>query len=58
VVLEIKGFFGSHRTVWAIPDKPGVYAKVVEHPNAAEKNDRTDLTYELLSIGSSLPEGI
>ena len=32
VVADVTGFFGNNYTVWMIVDKPGVYAKVVEHP--------------------------
>jgi len=49
VVAEVSGYFGNHMTVWMITDQPGVYAKVVDHPNT--KNDDvkaaqpTDVTY-------------
>ena len=54
VVVELKGFFGAHRTVWMIDDRPGVYAKVVDHPNVSEgeeaSTDQTEMTYELSKI--------
>lgn len=52
VVAHITGFFGNDLTVWMIVDKPGVYAKVVEHPNSksAEEGDQTEITYELAKI--------
>lgn len=50
VVVELKGFFGAHRTVWMVADKPGVYAKVVDHPNRSEAEDATDRTYTLSSM--------
>lgn len=46
VVVELTGeFFGKSNTVWMIPDKPGVYAKVVEE----------DLVYELVGIRQASP---
>jgi len=50
VVAEIQGFFGNRKTVWMIPDKPGVYAKVQEHRNEQQEKDKTDLTWELQEI--------
>lgn len=50
VVVELKGFFGAHRTVWMVADKPGVYARVVDHPNRSESEDATDRTYTLSSM--------
>ena len=50
VVIEQKGFFGAHITAWMIVDEPGVYAKVVDHGNANEEEDQTELTYELEAI--------
>lgn len=50
VVAELKGFFGAHLTVWMIADKPGVYAKVVDHGNINDEADQTELTYELVSL--------
>ncbi len=54
VVAEIKGFFGTHLTVWMIADQPGIYAQVVEHPNtnAAEgaEAELTETTYRLTKI--------
>jgi hypothetical protein len=51
VVTEVKGFFGAKRTLWMIVDKPGVYAKVVDHGNEQDDSDKTELTYELVEIG-------
>lgn len=59
VVTEVTGFFGNHLTVWMIADQPGIYAKVVQHPNT--KNDDvkaaqpTDVTYALVSIERESP---
>lgn len=62
VVAELTGFFGNHLTVWMIADKPGIYAQVIEHPNAKagegeaeggkgnKDEDRTEITYRLASI--------
>ncbi|MCX4243805.1 hypothetical protein [Paraliomyxa miuraensis] len=54
VVAEITGYFGNHLTVWMIVDKPGIYAKVIEHPNTksgeGEGEDQTEITYALASI--------
>lgn len=51
VVADVTGFFGNSYTVWMIVDKPGLYAKVVEHPNTgADAKDKTEITYELASI--------
>lgn len=50
VVAELKGFFGAHLTVWMIADKPGIYAKIVDHGNSNEEADQTELTYELTSL--------
>lgn len=50
VKAEVQGFFGAHRTVWMIVDKPGIYAKVLDHGNAKEEGDQTELVYELQSI--------
>ena len=52
VKAEIKGFFGGHHTVWIIKDKPGIYAKVVDHGNANEDEDKTEKVYELAKITS------
>jgi hypothetical protein len=52
VVADLQGFFGARRTVYMIPDRPGVYAKVVDHPNANEENDQTELTYLLSQVTS------
>lgn len=55
VKVELKGFFGNRYTVWMIDDKPGVYAKVIQHPNATAEGDKTELTYELaeLNLGAA-----
>lgn len=51
VVVELKDFFGAHQTVWMIRDKPGIYAKVVDHGNTTNEGDKTEITYELTKIG-------
>lgn len=53
VKTELKGFMGNHKTVWMIVDKPGIYAKVVDHGNANLPKDKTDMTYELAAINPS-----
>ncbi len=53
VVVELEGFFGAHRTVWMVRDKPGVYAQVVDHGNRTDEADQTELTYALTSIGEA-----
>ncbi|MCH9686846.1 MAG: hypothetical protein K0V04_35760 [Deltaproteobacteria bacterium] len=54
VVAEIKGFFGTHLTVWMIVDQPGIYAQVIEHPNTnaaeADEGTPTEVTYRLASL--------
>lgn len=52
MVADLSGFFGNHLTVWMVIDKPGVYAKVVEHPNTknAEQDDPTEITYTLVEL--------
>jgi hypothetical protein len=50
VAADLQGFFGARRTVYMIPDQPGVYAKVVDHPNANEEEDQTALTYLLKQV--------
>lgn len=50
VVVELKGFFGQHYTVWMIRDRPGVYAKVVEHASTAQEGDKTALVYALSEL--------
>jgi len=55
VVADVTGFFGNNLTVWMIVDKPGIYAKVVEHPNTGaptegKGKDQTEITYTLVSI--------
>jgi hypothetical protein len=47
VVVELKGFLGEHRTLWMIRDKPGVFARVIDHGNDNAEDDKTELTYEL-----------
>jgi hypothetical protein len=49
-VAELRGFFGTHLTVWMIVDKPGIYAKVADHGNANEEGDKTELVYELVEF--------
>ena len=51
VVVDLKGFFGAHKTVWMIKDKPGIYAKVVDHGNTKEDKTQTETTFELTKIG-------
>ena len=50
VNAELKGFFGNSYSVWMIADKPGIYAKVIKHPNTGEEEDKTDLTFELAEM--------
>lgn len=50
VVVELKDFFGNTKKVWMVVDQPGVYAKVVELPNAGAEGDETELTYELAEV--------
>lgn len=50
VQAELAGFFGNNYTVWMIADKPGVYAKVLKHPNTSGEADQTELVFELLSM--------
>lgn len=50
IVADIKGVFGNRKTVYMVVDKPGVYAKVVEHPNEGAGKDKTNLTWELKEI--------
>ncbi len=50
ITAELKGFFGAHKTVWMPIDKPGIYAKVVDHGNANEEDDQTEMTYVLSSV--------
>lgn len=47
---ELADFFGNKKTVWMIVDKPGVYAKVQESPNASAEGDKTAIVYELVEI--------
>jgi hypothetical protein len=50
VQAELAGFFGNNYTVWMIADKPGVYAKVLKHPNSGAEDDKTELVFELTSL--------
>lgn len=50
VAADLQGFFGARRTVYMVADQPGVYAKVVDHPNANEEDDQTELTYLLEQV--------
>ena len=50
IVVELKGFFGAHKTVWLPIGKPGIYAQVVDHGNANEEGDETEMTYVLKSV--------
>jgi len=50
VVVELEGFFGAHRTVWMVADKPGVYAKVVDHANESEEDAQGEMTYVLSKL--------
>jgi hypothetical protein len=47
---DLSDFFGNKKTVWMIVDKPGIYAKVQESPNAGGGDDKTSITYELLEL--------
>lgn len=47
VKAEMKDFFGNAKTVWMIVDKPGLYAKVVDSGNDA---DKTEIVYELAAL--------
>ena len=50
IKAELNGFFGAHITVWMPIEKPGVYAKVIDHGNANEEGDQTEMVYELESV--------
>ncbi|MEM6995650.1 MAG: hypothetical protein AAF721_34395 [Myxococcota bacterium] len=50
IVAERKGVLGASQTVWMPIDKPGIYAKVVDHGNANVEEDQTEMTYTLASI--------
>ncbi len=50
VNVEIKGFMGASYTAWMIVDKPGVYAKIINHGNHTQDEDKTELTYELAEL--------
>ncbi|HET6585255.1 MAG TPA: hypothetical protein VFG69_17475 [Nannocystaceae bacterium] len=49
-VAELSDFFGNKKTVWMIVDQPGIYAKVVDAGNASDDADKTEITYELVSV--------
>jgi hypothetical protein len=49
-VAELSDFFGNEKTVWMIVDQPGIYAKVVDAGNAGDDADKTEITYELVSV--------
>ncbi len=48
-VAEVDDFFGNHKKLWMIVDKPGVYAKVVDG-GANDPADKTEITLELEAI--------
>lgn len=50
VVVELEDFFGNRKKVWMVVDQPGVYAQVVELPNAGAEDDQTELTYALKEV--------
>ncbi len=50
VSANLNGFFGARYTVWMIVDQPGVYAKVIEMPNASAEGDKTEKVYELIEL--------
>ncbi len=52
VVVELKDFFGNRKKVWMVVDQPGVYAQVVELPNAGAEDDQTELTYALKEVAT------
>jgi hypothetical protein len=47
---EITDFFGNHKTVWMIVEKPGIHAKVIEGANAGTEGDKTEITFELVAL--------
>jgi hypothetical protein len=47
---ELTDFFGNKKTVWMIVDQPGIYAKVVDAGNEGDAADKTEITYELVSV--------
>jgi hypothetical protein len=47
---ELSDFFGNKKTVWMIVDQPGIYAKVVDAGNDGDAADKTEITYELVSV--------
>lgn len=49
-VAELSDFFGNKKTVWMIVDQPGIYAKVVDAGNSGDEADKTEITYELVSV--------
>jgi hypothetical protein len=57
VHVQLAGFFGQRYDVWMVEDKPGLYAKVVVHPNAGEESDQTEMTFELASTGAGAAAG-
>jgi hypothetical protein len=50
VKVELKDFFGASYTVWMIADKPGLYAKVLKHPNSGVEDDKTEMVFELATL--------
>ena len=52
ITAELTGFFGAHKTIWMPIGKPGIYAKVVDHGNANDEADQTEMVYELASIAA------
>ncbi len=48
--IELADFFGNKKTVWAVSDKPGIYAKVVDHGNDGDEKDKTEIVHELSKI--------
>lgn len=48
-VAEIDDFFGNHKKVWMIVDKPGIHAKIVDG-GSNDPADKTEITLELESI--------
>jgi hypothetical protein len=47
---ELTDFFGNKKTVWMIVDQPGISAKVVDAGNEGDAADKTEITYELVSV--------
>lgn len=50
IKADLKGFFGAHKSVWMPIGKPGIYAKVIDHGNANEEGDQTEMVYELSEL--------